>query len=111
MEVSVVEQEKKDILKKIDQDVASVDEKKLASKENSEVRKQDVEKKNCVILKANLKLRKEPDKNAEYLMVIPKGTKLVMLEKNAGWVKVNYKKRVGWIKEEKAYIRESACQE
>lgn len=111
LEVSDNKQEKNDILKKIDQDVASVDEKKLASKENSEVRKQDVEKKNCVVLKANLKLRKEPDKNAEYLMVIPKGTKLVMLEKNDGWVKVNYKKKVGWIKEEKAYIREAECQE
>jgi uncharacterized protein YgiM (DUF1202 family) len=97
-------------LKKIDQDLASVDEKKLASKGNSEAKKSEVEKKNCVILKANLKLRIEPDKHAEYLMVIPKGTNLVILEKYDGWVKVNYKKKVGWIKGEQAYIKDVECQ-
>ncbi|MGB9731761.1 MULTISPECIES: AAA family ATPase [Calditerrivibrio] len=110
LEITDNKHDKKDILKKIDQDLASVDEKKLASKGNSEAKKSEVEKKNCVILKANLKLRIEPDKHAEYLMVIPKGTNLVILEKYDGWVKVNYKKKVGWIKGEQAYIKDVECQ-
>ncbi|MCX8084251.1 MAG: ATP-binding protein [Calditerrivibrio sp.] len=68
-------------------------------KEEKVVKVEDkADKKECVTLKANLKLRKTPDINAPFDIVIPKGTKLIIISRESDWVKVSYKNKTGWIK-------------
>lgn len=47
-----------------------------------------------------LNLRKEPLKTAEILVVIPNGTKLVVLEEKDEWYKTIYQEKEGWVVKE-----------
>lgn len=43
-----------------------------------------------------LRLRKEPNPNAEILATMPFGTKLTPLDKSGDWIKVEYQGKTGW---------------
>lgn len=43
-----------------------------------------------------LRLRKEPNPNAEILATMPQGTKLVPLETQGDWIKAEYQGKTGW---------------
>lgn len=47
-----------------------------------------------------INLRKEPSITAEILAIIPNGTKLTILDENAGWYKVEYQNKEGWVSKE-----------
>lgn len=53
---------------------------------------------------AGLNLRKEPTTVAEILAIIPNGTKLLVLDEDAGWYKVEYESKEGWVS--KDYVTE-----
>lgn len=46
---------------------------------------------------SNLNLRKEPSTQADILTVIPKGSRIEVLENNNGWSKIVYKDKVGYV--------------
>lgn len=82
-----------------------------SSKENEDGKdnKQDEKILRCYLLKANLKLRTQANIDSAHLLVIPRGTYIEEIEKKGDWVKVKYKGKLGWIKGEPNFIKETEC--
>ncbi len=90
-------------------EIKKKEENEIEKKIETKTAEQSNKKSRCFVLKANLKLRSNADMNAEYLMVIPRGTLMEEIEKKGDWIKVKYKGKTGWIKGEAKFIRESEC--
>lgn len=63
--------------------------------------------KQCVVNtnQDNLRMRKEPNLEAEVLTSIPKGTVLTVAEESEGWSRVTYNGQTGWVKSD--YLEEA----
>jgi hypothetical protein len=74
------------------------------------ITKKEKSNKECIILKANLKIRNKPDLNASFKKVVPRGTKLEILEKQDDWSKITYKGITGWINSSPNLVKKVPCE-
>lgn len=74
------------------------------------ITKKEKSNKECIILKANLKIRNKPDLNASFKKIVPRGTKLEILEKQDDWSKIMYKGTTGWINSSPNLVKKVPCE-
>ena len=95
---------------KIKQPVDYIKKEEESSKKKIDKPAEPKKEKRCIKLKANLKLRKAPDMNADFDIVIPKGTKLEIGERKSEWIKVRYNNKTGWVNGGARLVSEIGCE-